>query len=437
MGLNKKTVRDISLTGKRVLLRADYNVPVVGGKISDDYRIKQTLPTIEYILRQKPAYLIIISHLGRPQSPKDKQYSLKPVAQHLSKLLGRAVRFAHDCVGDETKRIAAGLKNSELLVLENLRFYPQEEKNGNEFAKALVETTGAEVFVQDGFGVVHREHASTAAITKLLPSVAGLLLENEVEVITKVMEEPDKPLVAIIGGAKISDKIDVLRRLINLADCVAVGGAMANNFLKIEGHEIGQSLYDYVDLGIAHDILAAARTEEKRRPFSFVLPSDVVVSKSMDGKKPTRIVDISSHTLADIESYPKVPARSTYTIGEGESIVDIGPISAAHIAGILNFARTIIWNGTMGITEVKGVGGTEAPFAHGTRTIVDAIIGLSNIHPKKPFSLVGGGDTVGYVEGQALIEDFNHVSTGGATTLELLSGKKLPGIEALLDKHSA
>src|SRR5581483_2825505 len=247
VGFNKKTIKDISLTGKRVLLRADYNVPDIAGKITDDFRIKQSIPTLEYILKQKPNGLIIMSHMGRPKG-FDKTLSLQPVARHLSQLLGRKVFFVPDCVGEEVKSIASRLKPTDILLLENLRFYPGEEENETQLAKNLVDSTSAEIFVQDGFGVVHRAHASTVAITKLLPSVAGLLLEKEVETITKVMKSPNHPLVAIIGGAKIKDKIEVLHCLIDLADCVAIGGAMANNFLKIEGYETGSSLYDKEDL---------------------------------------------------------------------------------------------------------------------------------------------------------------------------------------------
>jgi phosphoglycerate kinase len=323
----------------------------------------------------------------------------------------------------------------KIVLLENLRFHDGEEKNSKEFAQALIEATGAEVFVQDGFGVVHRAHASTEAITKLLPSVAGLLLQKEVETISKVMKNPQRPLVAIVGGAKISDKLEVMHRLIKLADCLAVGGAMANNFLKLKGRSIGKSLYDRQDLKLAEEILEKAETKAKKTTFHFILPIDVVVSKDIRGKMPTRVVDLASHTLSDIEAYPKIPPPRSYSVESDESILDIGPISAAKIAGVISLAKTVIWNGPLGAAEVRGVAGAAAPFAHGTRTVAEAMIGPHNKHPSRPFSFVGGGDTGAYLESVGLIDDFDHVSTGGGASLELMSGKKLPGIEVLLDKN--
>lgn len=431
---NKKTVKDIDLKGKRVLLRADYNVPVNDGIISDDYRIKQSLPTIKYILGQPGSSLVIVSHLGRPKSPDDKEFSLKPVAVHLAKLLGKEVKLAPDCIGDETKKMAAGLKPGQILLFENVRFHPQEEKNDPAFARAIFEASGAEVFVQDGFGVVHRAHATTDAITKLLPSVAGLLLAAEVEAITSVMEKPEHPLVAVIGGAKISDKIDFLNRLIDLADCVAVAGAMANDFLLAQGVKVGKSLVDPGVMDTAREVLQRAHTVALKRPFSFLVPVDVVVSSKMDGTAPTRVVDLSSHSLADIEAYPKTPKPPAYTVGADEMILDIGPLSASRIAGVMVFAKTVIWNGPCGVTEVKGLAGAPNPYAHGTKLVVDAMIGSGSKDKNKPFSLVGGGDTAAYVETEGLLDDFNHVSTGGGASLDLMSGYKLPGVEALLNK---
>lgn len=431
---NKKTVKDIDLKGKRVLLRADYNVPVNDSIISDNYRIKQSLPTIKYILGQPGSSLVIVSHLGRPKGLDDKEFSLKPVATHLAKLLGKEVKLAPDCIGDETKKMAAGLKPGQILLFENVRFHPQEEKNDPAFARAIFEASGAEVFVQDGFGVVHRAHATTDAITKLLPSVAGLLLAAEVEAITSVMEKPEHPLVAVIGGAKISDKIDFLNRLIDLADCVAVAGAMANDFLLAQGVKVGKSLVDPGVMDTAREVLQRAHTVALKRPFSFLVPVDVVVSSKMDGTAPTRVVDLSSHSLADIEAYPKTPKPPAYTVGADEMILDIGPLSASRIAGVMVFAKTVIWNGPCGVTEVKGLAGAPNPYAHGTKLVVDAMIGSGSKDKNKPFSLVGGGDTAAYVETEGLLDDFNHVSTGGGASLDLMSGYKLPGVEALLNK---
>jgi 3-phosphoglycerate kinase len=429
VGFNKQTIKDINLAGKRVLLRADYNVP----DIESDYRIRQSIPTIEHILKQKPKLLVIISHLGRPKG-LNRQLSLQPIARHLSRLLGRRVYFVNDCIGDETKDTIGRLKDGDILIMENLRFHDGEEKNSPEFAKALIDATGAEVFVQDGFGVVHRAHASTAAITKLLPSVAGLLLQKDIEAVTKVMKNSERPLVAVIGGAKISDKLEIMNRLVELADCVAVGGAMANNFLKIKGYSIGKSLYDKDDLKLAKEVLSKAEAKARKQAFNILLPVDVVVSTSVEGRAPTRVVDLASHTISDIEAYPKIPRPKSYTVGQNEAICDIGPVSAARIAGIIDLAKTVIWNGTLGVTETRGIAGTHAPFAHGTSMVARAMTGPHNQHPNKPYSFVGGGDTAGYVESARLIDDFDHVSTGGGASLELMAGKKLPGIEALLDK---
>lgn len=425
---SKKTVKDIGLKGKTVLLRADYNVPVEHGKITDDYRVKQSLPTINYLLGQD-AKLVICSHLGRPDGKANPAFSLAPVAKRLEKLLDRPVGFAHDCVGNDARKAARGLKAGQILLLENLRFHAEEEANDDGFAKELASL--AEVFAQDGFGVVHRAHASTEAITRHLPSVAGLLLEKEVDTITNVMENPKKPLMAIIGGAKIADKIEILERLIKMADFVAVGGAMANTFLAAKGLDVAGSLYDKDQLKLAKDIMAKGEAEAKRRPFVFALPHDVVVAKKMDKAAATRIVDFSTQSLADIENYPKRPPASASQLYKDEKILDIGPFSAAFYAGAVQQVKTVVWNGTMGVTEVGSLQGPIGPFAHGTQTVVEALLGdLGN----KPFTVVGGGDTVGYVESRELTGLFGHVSTGGGASLELMSGHKLPGVEALMDK---
>jgi 3-phosphoglycerate kinase len=435
VGFNKKTVKDFNFDGKRALMRADYNVPVDKGRIADDFRIKQSLDTIRYILGHPGARLVIISHLGRPEGPDDKQFSLKPVAEHLSKLLDRKVHFASDCIGMEAKLAADALGEQEVLLLENLRFHPEEEKDDKAFAQAIVDATGAEVFVQDGFGVVHRAHASTDAITHLLPSVAGLLLAHEVETIERVIQEPEKPVVSVVGGAKISDKIEILNKLIDISDCVAVVGAMANDFLLAQKVKVGKSMVERDVLDTTKQILERAKKEELKRNFTLLLPVDVVVSAKADGTAPTRVVDVSANNLADIQAYPKVPKPAAYSVGSDELILDIGPISAGTIAGAIRLAETVIWNGTCGVTETKGISGAHDPFAHGTHTVMEAMIGDSNHHKNKPFTLVGGGDTVSYVEQQGLTEDFSHVSTGGGASLELIAGHKLPGVEALQDKN--
>jgi 3-phosphoglycerate kinase len=414
-------------------MRADYNVPVSGGKITDDYRIKQSLPTIKYLLSQD-ASIVIVSHLGRPKGPDDKDASLAPVAKRLSVLLDKKVSFAPDCIGEEAKQVTDQLKPGQVAMFENVRFHPEEEKDDADFAKQIVEASGAEVFVQDGFGVVHRAHATTDAIAKIIPGIAGLLLEKEVDTITRIMHEPQRPFVAVIGGAKISDKIEILDRLIKMADLVAVGGAMANNFLVAEGISVGKSLVDKESIGHAKRILADARAAEKERNFNFLIPVDAVVSTAIDGTKPTRVIDLTADTLADMEAYPKKPTRKSYSIAADEMVLDIGPMSAYQIAGAVRLANTVVWNGTLGVTETKGIAAAHPPFSHSTKIAVEAMIGLSNRHKNKAFTLVGGGDTVGYVENEGLVDDFSHVSTGGGASLELMSGHKLPGVEVLWDK---
>jgi phosphoglycerate kinase len=434
---NKKTIKDIDLTGKRVLLRADYNVPVQNGAITDDYRVKQSLPTIEYILGQPGTSLVIVAHLGRPKGQSSPQFSLAPLAKHLTQLLGKEVQFATDCIGEAVKKPAGQLQAGQILLLENVRFHGEEEKNDPNFAKAIVEASGAQVFVQDGFGVVHRAHATTSAIAQFLPSVAGLLLEKEVTTISQVIQKPEHPLVAVIGGAKISDKIGILNKLIEISDYVAVGGAMANDFIEAEGLNVGKSLADVATLGLSTQILEKAKTIQSQRPFNFFVPIDVVVSTKIDGTAPIRIVDIASHSIADIQAYPNKPEPAAYSVASGEMILDIGPVSAALVAGAIKMAKTVIWNGTVGVTETAGLAGAAKPFAHGTERIVEAIIGSSNKDKGKPFSLVGGGDTAGYVETEGIIDDFSHVSTGGGATLDLIAGQKLSGVEVLLDAQTA
>lgn len=424
----KQTIKDIDVYGKTVLLRADYNVPLENGRITDDYRIKQSLPTLRYLL-ERNVRLIVCSHLGRPSGPNDTSCSLFPVAKRLQQLLDHPVLFATDCIGQPVEKALGDLKQGQVLLLENLRFHPEEEADNDEFAAQLA--APAELFVQDGFGVVHRAHASTDAITRHLPSVAGLLLEKEVDTITNVMQQPVRPLMAIIGGAKIADKIDVLHRFIEIADFVAVGGAMANTFLAAQGVEIGDSLYDKGDLATARNILSQAERVAKERPFVFSVPYDGVVAHKVDKSQPTRIVDWRAHVIADIESYPKHPPHAASQVHAHEKILDIGPFSGSFIAGGIQLANTVVWNGTMGVTETAGLQGPIGPYAHGTELVIEALLGEFG---HKPFTVVGGGDTVGYVEERKLVDCFGHVSTGGGASLELMGGRQLPGVEALLNK---
>jgi 3-phosphoglycerate kinase len=425
----KKTINDIDVTGKHVLLRADYNVPLDdSGAIADDYRIQQSLETVKALLG-KSVKLIICSHLGRPDGKPDPKLSLRPIAARLGELLKQDVQFAPDCIGEETQKMAGSLQAGQILVLENLRFHPQEEQNDAGFAAELAEL--ADIFVQDGFGVVHRAHASTEAITHHLPSVAGLLLEKEVDCITRVMDTPERPLMAIVGGAKISDKIDVLNRFIDIADFIAIGGAMANTFLVAEGIDVAKSKYEPNDVAVAKDVMAKAREKAKRERFIFYVPQDGVVASSLDKTATTRIVDWDAHMIAEVESYPKQPPESSRVIADDEMILDIGPFSGAFIAGGIQLANTVVWNGTMGVTETPSLQGPVGPFARGTELVIDAIVGD---YGHRPYSLIGGGDTSAYIAERKLVGAFDHVSTGGGASLELMAGRKLPGVEALENK---
>ncbi len=430
MSFTKQTIRDTDLKGKRVLVRVDYNVPLDGkGGITDDYRIKKSLPTIKYVLEQD-CKIVLCSHLGRPEGKRDSLLSLKPCADRLAELLNHPVQFANDPVGDETQKQVGSLQNGEILVLENIRFNPGEESNDETFSKELA--SYGDVFVQDAFGVVHHGAVSVSEIPKYIPGVAGLLLEAEVDTITKVMEDPARPLMAIIGGSKISDKLEVLNRFIDIADIVVVGGAMANTFLLANNIKIGKSKAEPDDVPLAKEIMEKAKTKAVKQKFVFYLPQDGVVAHTIDRKAPTRIVDWSSHVIAEIENYPKRPPHKASHVGKDEKILDVGPFSASFIAGAMQLANTVVWNGTMGVTETESLQGPIGPFAQGTELIIEAATGQLG---HRPFSLVGGGDTVGYIAQRKLTGMFNHVSTGGGASLELMTGRKLPGVEALEDRH--
>lgn len=314
-------------------------------------------------------------------------------------------------------------------MLENIRFNPGEESNDEAFARELA--SYADVFVQDAFGVVHHGAVSVSEIPKYIPGVAGLLVETEVDTISGVMENPKRPLMAVIGGSKIADKIDILNKLVDVADFIAVGGAMANTFLLAEGIAIGKSKADPEEVPLAREILAKAKEKSQKEHFVFYLPQDGVVSKTVDTNTTTRIVDWDAHVIAAIEDYPKQPATERGQVAEDEMILDVGPFSGAFIAGGIQLANTVIWNGALGVTEVGGTQGPTGPFAHGTETLVEAMLGQFG---HKPFTVLGGGDTVGYVEEKNLSEHFSHVSTGGGASMALMSGKTLPGVEALQDK---
>lgn len=429
MAFWKQTIREYDIHGKRVLVRADYNVPIdESGIITDDYRIKESIPTLQYALEQACS-IVIVSHLGRPKGAQDSSVSLRPVAKRLSELFNREVKFAEACVGEEAREAVNALKPGDILILENLRYHKGEESNDDDFAKQLAEH--GDVFVQDGFGVVHRAHASTDAITRHLPSVGGLLLEREVNAITGVLDNPQHPVMAIVGGAKVSDKIGVLRRFIETADIVAIGGAMANVFLHAKGIDVAKSLFHKEDIPLAKEIIEQAEQKAAEKAFTFYIPQDSVVADKIDKTARTRIVDWGTHVIADIEEYPKRPQQQHFQIKPEEMILDIGPYSAAFISGAMQLVQTVVWNGAMGVTETKGLQGPIGPFSHGTETIVESMLGQFG---NRPYSLVGGGDTVAYIQQRGLVDSFDHVSTGGGATLQLLSGVALPGVEVLREK---
>lgn len=400
----KKTINTVPLHGETVLLRADYNVPLAAdGTIADDFRIKASVPTVKKLLADG-CKVVIISHLGRPEG-RDPKLSLEPVAARLAQLLGHSVRFVDQTIGDKVAMAVKRAPKRSVIVLENLRFDPREEANDADFARALAQSSGARYFVQDGFGVVHRAHASTAAITQWLPSVAGLLLEREYTSITGAMEHPKRPLVAVMGGAKVSDKIALIKRFIEVADTVVIGGAMANTILAHRGVNVGASKVE-PDQGVVIDELYAAAKAKygDKLDEHLVLPSDVAVAAKVDASEPRREVAIDR-------------------IGAHDLALDVGSGTSERLAGIIDHAKTVIWNGTLGMAELEN-------FSHGSARLALALA----THPHVT-SIIGGGDTADF----ALHWDargggsFSHISTGGGASLELMAGDKLPGIESLLD----
>lgn len=404
---HKKTIKDVPIERKVVLLRADYNVPINDkGEIDDDYRLQQSIPTLKYLIAAK-CKLVICSHLGRPDGKRDPKYTLAPVAKRLQKLLGQPVQFVNDCIGDKVMVAVKNLQPGGVVLLENLRYYPEEEANDKHFAEKLIKSSGADYFVQDGFGVVHRAHASTDAVTHFAPSVAGLLLEKEVSTITKVMKDPKRPLVVVLGGAKISDKIKVIEAFVKIADQIIIGGAMANTFLSAQDVPIGKSKYEPGEgheveriYGMAHRKLGKGGNVGK----FLLMPTDFAVAPEV-ANQPKRV----------IVPRDKVPAD--------QFILDLGPNSTEAIVEGIKQAGSVIWNGTLGMTEYP-------TFAYSSARLASSLA-----HQKAhTFSLIGGGDTADF----ALHWDakkggsFGHVSTGGGASLELMAGEKLPGVEALL-----
>ena len=404
----KKTLRDVPLDSKTVLVRADYNVPLTSdGKISDDLRIRASLPTLRYLL-DRGCKVVIVSHLGRPEGARNAAYSLQPVADRLATLLDREVRLADDCVGDRAYQTAKKATPNVIVLFENLRFHAEEEANDEDFAGAIAKASGAQYLVQDGFGVVHRAHASTEAITHFLPSVAGLLLETEYTMLTKSVESPKRPLVTILGGAKVSDKITIIERFVEKADTLLIGGAMANTFLEYQGKSIGASKYEPNQHEVLDQIYAAARAKagEDEVDNFILVPSDVAVARHISEDEPRRVVSSDAIAADDIA-------------------LDIGDRTIERYVKMLEGAGTVIWNGPVGYSELDN-------FAHGSARIALALATHPNVT-----SIVGGGDTADFVlkwDGHGG-KSFTHVSTGGGAGLELMAGKKLPGVEALLDAN--
>ena len=401
-----KTIKDVDVANKRILMRADYNVPLKeDGSIADDFRIVASLPTINYLV-DRGAMVVLMAHLGRPKGQVDEKYSLAPVAERLSELLKRPVTFVSDCIGEPVAKVAEAMQPGQVILLENLRFHPEEEKNDPAFAEQLAKSSHAELFVQDGFGVVHRPHASTEAITKFLPSVAGLLLEKEYVEIKSATDAPNRPLTAVIGGAKISDKMPLVRKFMQIADNVVIGGALANNFLKLDGYDVGNSL---VEDGVA-DLVQSIEDEAKAKygdkvAEHFVLPVDVAVAEtgSLHDSRVERQLD-------DVHA-PAV-------------IYDAGEQTIQLVEKVAEASGTVIWNGTLGMAEYP-------EFSRGS-----ARLALTLAKNPQITSVIGGGDTADFVRGWDALKggSFTHVSTGGGASLELMAGDTLPGIAALMPR---
>jgi phosphoglycerate kinase len=393
MNTKKKTVRDLQdVKGKRVFIRVDFNVPVEGGKITDDTRIRAAVPTLEH-LRKNGAQLVLASHLGRPKKGPEPQFSLKPVSGRLSELLKAPVAMASDSTGPEVQKLAAGLKDGDVLLLENVRFYKEEEKNDPEFAKKLITDSGATVFVNDAFGTAHRAHASTEGVSRFVKtSVAGLLMEKELRYLGMALAAPERPFVAILGGAKVSDKIQVIESLLPRVDALLVGGGMAYTFFAAQGKNIGKSLVEADKLDLARDLLAKSGGKIR-------LPQDHVVAAAFKADADKKTLPVSQ-------------------IPEGWMGLDIGPATQKAYADEARGAKIVLWNGPMGVFEME-------PFAQGTLAVARALAEC------KGTTIVGGGDSVAAVTQMGIADRLSHVSTGGGASLELLAGDELPGVVCL------
>lgn len=394
--MNKKTIEDVNVTGKRVLVRVDFNVPMDGTKITDENRILGALPTINYLVKNG-AKVILCSHMGRPKGEFNMKYSLAPVAKRLSELLGQEVKMSKDVVGEDAKALAASLKDGEVMLLENLRFHKEEEKNDPEFAKELASM--AELYVNDAFGTAHRAHASTEGVTHYLPAVCGYLIEKELRIMGDALENPQRPFLAILGGAKVSDKIGVINNLLDKVDVLIIGGGMAYTFQKAMGGHIGNSLCEDDKLELAKELLARAAYKGKR----IVLPVDNEAGNAF--KNDCLHITVHSQEIPD-----------------GFEGMDIGPVTREMFVNEIKRAHTIIWNGPMGVFEFP-------TFAAGTKAIAEAVANNPGI------TIIGGGDSAAAVQTLGYADKVTHVSTGGGASLEFLEGKELPGVAALNDKE--
>jgi len=390
--MNKKTVKDIDLKGKRVLMRVDFNVPMENGQVTDDKRIRAALPTIQYVLDQGAA-VMLMSHLGRPKGGPDPAFSLKPVAEVLAKLLGRPVKMAPDCVGPEVEKMAQALQPGEVLMLENTRFHEGEEKNDLELAKQMAAL--GEVYVNDAFGSAHRAHASTEGVARFLPAVAGFLMEQELEYLGRATANPEHPYIAILGGAKISDKILVVENLLAKCDKLIIGGGMANTFLAAKGYNMQDSLVEAGSIETARAIL-------EKHGDKIILPVDAVIADKFDAEANTQVVDVD-----------KIPP--------GWRVMDVGPKTLEAYKAALQGARLIVWNGPVGVFEMP-------KFAEGTFALARLLAESGAV------TVIGGGDSASAVKKAGVAKQMTHVSTGGGASLEFLEGKELPGVAALLDK---
>lgn len=397
--MNKLSIRDLQVAGKRVFIRVDFNVPLAEGKVAEDTRIRETLPTLRLAIERR-ARLVLASHLGRPKGKPDPKYSLAPVAARLRELLGKPVEFAADCVGAEAEAKSKNLGDGGVLLLENVRYHPEEEANDPEFSRRLASLCD-QLFVCDAFGSAHRAHASVVGITKFVrQSAAGLLMEKELAYLGKAVTNPDRPFVAILGGAKVSDKIEVVQNLMKLADSMLIGGAMAYTFLKSQGLPVGNSLVENDKLDLARELLEEAR----QRKFRLLLPVDHVVAESPNSTV-TRITDIA-----------QTP--------DGWMGLDVGPKTLEEYRKEIATARTIVWNGPLGMFE-------KPAFSRGTLDMARAVAAATK---SGATTIVGGGDSVAAVEQAGVASEISHISTGGGASLEFLAGEKLPGVEALTDK---